>query len=133
MRKTILTIVALLALVPNCYGRTGHRGTTIGIFNGGGIYGSNYGQRSYGYRNVPFDGRYGIGLHGPALPHSVMGNYWPNDVGGYLNPVSGRVGNHFTDVPSTPKVTVNPFCAKTHKVAVQNDKGEWIVKDVPND
>lgn len=113
MKRLILTMVCF-AMTSPVFGQYGshhsHRGTTIGIYNGS-VGGYGYGQGSYGYRNVPFDGRYGMARGAKPNPYMTMGNYFGLKDGDYLNPLSGSTGNSYNPVKPTGPIVQNPYMA----------------------
>lgn len=130
--KRFILILAIMSIATAASAQT-HYTYNIGRVGGSSRYGGyGYNRPSYGYANVPFDGRYGI----PGLPVRGGSNvHWSDtflgkNPGDYLR-MDGTTGNHFTDVPPVAKVIKNPFCAghaKKAPIAVQNDKGEWVVQ-----
>lgn len=134
--KRVILILAIMSVATVATAQS-HYTYNIGSIGrggrGGGYGGYGYNRPSYGYANVPFDGRYGI----PGLPGRGGSNvhysdsFFGNHPGDYLR-MDGKVGNYFTDSPAVPKVVKNPFVAKGPKkapIAVQNDKGEWVIQD----
>jgi len=131
--KAFVLILAIMSVATAASAQT-HYTYNIGRVGGSGRYGGyGYSRPSYGYSNVPFDGRYGI----PGMPYRGGSNvHWSstflgNHLGDYLK-MDGTVGNTFTDKPPVPKVIKNPFVtgnAKKAPIAVQNDKGEWVIRD----
>jgi hypothetical protein len=116
MKRVILTMVCFASLCSPVFGQYSHhsRGqTTIGIYNGTiGGYGYGQGnQPSYGYRNVPFDGRYGMARGSKPQPYMTMGNYFGLKDGDYLNPLSGSTGNSFNPVKPNGPIVTNPYMA----------------------
>lgn len=105
-KKTAVATCLLLALAPTAQARgyRSYRGT--GSYRG--AYGLNLGsmQSSYGFANVPFDGRF-AGWHGMIEPSRVhLGNFM-GAPGEFALPYTG--GTNFTPRPG-PQMIVNPFC-----------------------
>jgi hypothetical protein len=130
MRTIVLSILAFLALTGTVQAQYGgyrhHGGTTIGIFGGYGTVQTQPAQPAYGYRNIPFDGRYP--MSGSHRPNSVVGNYFGCKDGDYLNPLSGTVGNAYRPTAPEPKRVTNPFCSPSPAFqAIQGTNGQWRV------
>lgn len=139
MKRTILTAVFFFSLFGVSFGQSygsHHRnGTTIGIYNGTiGGYGYGQGnQQSYGYRNVPFDGRYGMAQGHKGNPYMIMGNYFGNRDGDYFNPLSGTIGNAFAPPKAKGPITSNPFVRSSKAPtfqAVPNGDGTYRIVPV---
>ena len=119
MRKLILTSLAFLMLCNNpalaanhFHPRSFGMGLQAGMYGGygGGIHLQMPTQAAYGYRNLPFDGRYGFAPKAPA-PYMTTGNYFGLKDGDYLNPLSGSTGNSYNPVKPTGPIVQNPYMA----------------------
>lgn len=100
MKRTLLT----LAIIFSAQLATAQPTTAISINR------YNRYNRSYGYDNVPFDGRYGIpgraACTGPSVHWSST--VWSTIPGYHVN-MDGTTGNVFSDKAPVGKTIVNPF------------------------